>query len=67
MRGGIEEYISVVVASAVTVGVAFVDFVESVAVVVGDNDVVAAVVNTIEYRIQNTTEFGWNYQNMKSE
>ena len=52
MRGGTEEYISVVVASAVTVGVAFVDFIESVAVVVGDDDVVAAVVNTIEYRIQ---------------
>ena len=62
MSGG-----KVFVASAVTVGVAFVDFVESVAVVVGNNDVVAAVVNTIEYRIQNTAEFGWNYQNMKSE
>ena len=66
MRGGIEEHISVVVASAVTVGVAFVDFVESVVVVVGDDDVVAAVVNIIEYRIQNTIELGWNYQNMKS-
>ena len=63
MRGGIEEYISVVVASAVTVGVAFV---ESVAVVVGDGDVVAAVVNLIEYRIENRIELGWNYQNMKS-
>ena len=63
MRGGIEEYISVVVASAVTVGVAFV---ESVAVVVGDGDVVAAVVNLIECRIQNIIELGWNYQNMKS-
>ena len=63
MRGGIEEYISVVVASAVSVGVAFV---ESVAVVVGDGDVVAAVVNLIEYRIENRIELGWNYQNMKS-
>ena len=56
----------VVVASAVTVGVAFVDFVESVAVVVVDDDVVAVVVNTIEKRIQNTIEFGWICQNMKS-
>ena len=47
MSGG-----KVFVASAVTVGVAFVDFVESGAVVVGEDDVVAAVVNTIEYRIQ---------------
>ena len=58
MSGG-----KVFLASAVTVGVAFVDFIESVAVVVGDDDVVAAVVNIIEYRIQNTIELGWNYQN----
>ena len=47
MLGGIEEYISVVVASAVTVGVAFVDFVESIAVVVVDDDVVVAVVDCV--------------------
>ena len=44
MGGGTEEHISVV---AVTVGVAFVDFVESVAVVVVDDDVVAAVVDGV--------------------
>ena len=47
MGGGIEEHISVVVAPAVTVGVVFVDFVESVAVVVVDADVVAAVVDGV--------------------
>ena len=45
MGGGIEEHISVVLASAV--GVAFVDFVESVVVVVVDDDVVAAVVDGV--------------------
>ena len=47
MLGGIEEYTSVVVASAVTVGVAFVDFVESVVVVVVDDDVVVAAVDAV--------------------